>query len=216
MIIKAKPVSINLIRYVALFLMWFFRKRLNKLVFNNDINLIPNHSYILMCNHFGFIDGFFAYYLCFKWLNKKQKIKGLYTMSVKKQMEKNWWLKYAGSFSIDPGKRSIDESLTYAAELLKEPGNVLIYFPQGNLESCHVRNIHFMDGLYEITTRTSGNCQLIWCSNILEYFENSKPSIYFNFLDCGTNHQFDFESLKQKVNKHHAASLDKTLRLLKQ
>ena len=168
-----------------------------------------------MCNHFGFIDGFFAYYLCFKWLNKKQKIKGLYTMSVKKQMEKNWWLKYAGSFSIDPGKRSIDESLTYAAELLKESGNVLIYFPQGNLESCHVRNIHFMDGLYEITTRTNGNCQLIWCSNILEYFENNKPSIYFNFLDCGTNHQFDFESLKQKVNKHHAASLDKTLRLLK-
>lgn len=178
----------------------------------NDIEIKPNHSYILMCNHFSFLDGFFAYYLCFKWLDKKQKLKGLYTMSVKKQMEKNWWLKYSGSFSVEPGKRSVKETLEYAADLLSTPGNILLYYPQGNLESNHIRHIEFKDGIYEIVKKINGNCQLIWSSVLLEYFESTKPSAYLNLLDCGTNHDFDFEMLKQKVNAHHLSAIKKNFR----
>jgi hypothetical protein len=195
--------------------MWFFRRRFNKMVLG-DIEIKPNHSYILMCNHFGFSDGFFAYYLCLKFINKKQKLKRIYTMSVKKQMEKNWWLKYSGSFSVDPGTRSVNESLNYAASILNEPGNILIYYPQGNLESQYIRHIEFKDGIYEIVTRTKGNCQLIWSSNLLEYFESTKPSTYFNLLDCGTNHDFDFEALKQKVNEHHLRAMKKNVRFTKE
>jgi 1-acyl-sn-glycerol-3-phosphate acyltransferase len=216
MIIKAKPLPVFLIKLGALFLIWVLRKRFNKMTINGDVEIKPNHSYILMCNHFGFIDGFFAYYLCFKWLDKRQKIKGLYAMSVKKQMEKNWWLKYSGSFSVAPGTRSVDESLSYAAFLLNEPGNVLLYFPQGNLESSHIRYIEFKDGIYEIVNRTKGNCQLIWSSNILEYFESTKPSAYLNILDCGTNQNFDFEALKEKVNKYHLQAIKKNIRFTKE
>jgi len=182
----------------------------------NDIEIKPNYSYLVMCNHFGFLDGFFAYYICFKFINKKQKLKRIYTMSVKKQMEKNWWLKYSGSFSVDPGKRTVSESLDYAASLLNEPGNILIYYPQGNLESQYIRHIEFKDGIYEIVTRTKGNCQLIWSSNLLEYFESTKPSTYFNLLDCGTNHEFDFKALKQKVNEHHLQAMKKNVRFTKE
>ena len=185
------------------------------MIINGDVEIKPSHSYILMSNHFGYLDGFFVYYLCFKWLNKKQKLKGLYTMSVKKQMEKNWWLKYCGSFSVEPGKRSVDESLTYAASLLSKPGNILLYFPQGNLESSHIRYIEFKDGIYEIVKRINGNCQLIWSSNVLEYFESTKPTAYLNLLDCGTNQEFDFEVFKQKVNEHHLLSMKKTVRYTK-
>ncbi|MDR3696116.1 1-acyl-sn-glycerol-3-phosphate acyltransferase [Mucilaginibacter sp.] len=215
MIIKAKPIPIFFIRLGIGPLLWFYRRRFNKMILN-DIDIKPGHSYILMCNHFGFFDGFFAYYLCFKFINKKQKLKGIYTMSVKKQMEKNWWLKYTGSFSVEPGKRSVDESLDYAAELLNEPGNLLIYYPQGNLESAYIRQIEFKDGIYEIVSRTKGNCQLIWSSVLLEYFESTKPSVYFNLLDCSTNHDFDFEQLKEKVNAHHLQSIKKNIRFTKE
>lgn len=178
----------------------------------NDIEIKRGHSYILMCNHFAFLDGFFAIYLYFKFINKKQKLKGLYTMSVKKQMEKKPWLKYTGSFSVEPGTRSVDETLNYAAELLNQPGNILLYFPQGNLESINIRHIEFKDGIYEIVYRIKGNCQLIWSSNLIEYFESTKPSTYFNLLDCGTNHDFDFEALKKKVNEHHLQAMKKNVR----
>ena len=182
----------------------------------NPIDIKPNHSYILMCNHFGFLDGFFAYYLTFKMIDKQQKLKGLYTMSVKKQMEKNWWLKYCGSFSIDPRSWSIKESLEYAAELMNTPGNILLFFPQAELESHHIRHIDFKDGIYEIVNRIKGDCQLIWSSNLTEYFESTKPSTYFNVLDCGTNRNFDFEALKQNVNAHHLQSMRKLVRFTRE
>ncbi len=127
-------------------------------------------------------------------------------------MEKNPWLRYVGSFSVDPGKRSIAESFDYAAEILSEPGNLLLFFPQGKLESCHIRNIQFEDGIRQIIPQIKGNCQLIWSSNIIEYFESIKPSVYFNMLDCGTNDAFDFELLKERVNKHHKDALRANIR----
>ncbi|HVS93396.1 MAG TPA: 1-acyl-sn-glycerol-3-phosphate acyltransferase [Mucilaginibacter sp.] len=170
------------------------------------------HSYLLMCNHFSFWDGLFAQYLFLYVLNKQQPLKAMYVMSVKKQMEMKWWLRYIGSFSVEPGKRSVRESLEYAAEVLNTPGNVLLYYPQGNLESVHIRHIVFQDGVYEIITRVKGDCQLLWCSILTEYFESLKPSVYFNFLDCGTNREFDFETLTKQVNEFHNQAIANNFR----
>ncbi|HVW96027.1 MAG TPA: hypothetical protein VHA56_08670 [Mucilaginibacter sp.] len=215
MIIKAKPLPLFLIKWGSSALMWFVRRRFNKMVFT-PLEVRGGHSYMLMCNHFGFLDGFFSYYIAFKLIDKQQRIKGLYTMSVKKQMEKNWWLKYCGSFSVEPGTRSVNESLDFAAKILNEPGNILLYYPQGNLESQHIRQIQIMDGIYEIVTRIKGDCQLIWSSNLLEYFESMKPSTYFNLLDCGSNHDFNFEDLKHKINDHHFRSMKKLVRFTRE
>ena len=215
MIIEAKPIPFPIYRRLMLPVIWLFRKRFNKMIIN-DIDIKPGYSYILMLNHFGFFDGFFAYYLVFYYLSKKQPVKGMYAMSVKKQMEKKPWLKYSGSFSVDPGKRSVEESLNYAASILSEPGNLLIYYPQGELESAYIRHIEFKDGIYEIITRTKGNCQLIWCSVLTEYFESLKPSVYFNLLDCGDNKDFDFERLKANVNAHHLQSIKNNIRYTKE
>ena len=212
MIIKAKPLPVFFMKCCASFIGWGFKRRFNKIIINSNIVIKPNSSYLLLCNHFSFWDGFFAIYLSFKLIDKQQPLKGLYTMSVKKQMEKKPWLKYFGSFSVAPGTRSIDESLDYAASILNEPGNILVYYPQGNLESIHIRHILFKDGVYEIVTRTQGDCQLIWTSNLIEYFESLKPSLYFNLLDCGTNKGFDFEDLKTKINRFHLQSMKKLVR----
>ena len=211
MIIKAKPLHPYFFWWGAIFVRIFLNRRFNKIKLS-EVNIKPNHSYILMCNHFSFLDGFLAYYLTHKLFRKKT----LYIMSVKKQMEKNWWLRYIGSFSIDPGKWSIDESFNYAADILSKPGNVLLFYPQGNLESNYIRKIHFEDGIDQIVPKVKGKCQLIWSSNILEYFESTKPSLHYNLLDAGTNEDYDFETLKQKVNLHHKASIEKNFRFTKE
>jgi hypothetical protein len=134
-------------------------------------------------------------------------------MSLKKQLQKNSWLKYCGSFSIDPGKRSIAESFRYAGSILSEPGNLLLFYPQGNLESLFTRTIRFEDGLNEIVPKIKGKCQLIWCSNLIEYFESTRPTVEFNLLDCGTNQDFDFDGMLRKVNAFHQQAIDGHLRL---
>ncbi|MES2651827.1 MAG: 1-acyl-sn-glycerol-3-phosphate acyltransferase [Bacteroidota bacterium] len=214
MIIKSKPLHPFFFWWGALFIRIFLNRRFNKIKVN-EIEIKPDHSYILMCNHFSFLDGFLAYYLADR-LFKKNGMRRLYIMSVKKQMEKNWWLRYIGSFSIDPGKRSIDESFTYAADVLAQPGNLVLMYPQGNMESNYIRHIHFEDGLNQIVPKITGKCQLLWSSNILEYFESTKPTLYYNLLDCGSNNEFDFELVKQKVNLHHKASIEKNFRFSEQ
>ncbi|WEK20733.1 MAG: 1-acyl-sn-glycerol-3-phosphate acyltransferase [Candidatus Pedobacter colombiensis] len=211
MIIKAKPLNPFFFKCGAILIGWFLKRRFNKILIK-DIEINPDSSYLLMCNHFSFLDGLLAYYLCNKVLWKKNGMKRLYIMSLKKQMEKNKWLRYCGSFSIDPGKRSIAESFDYATEILSKPGNVLLFYPQGNLESSHIRYIQFQDGLREIVPNVKGRCQLIWSSNLIEYFESTKPSLYYNLLDCGSNEEFDFDSLKQQVNLHHRKSIEKNIR----
>ncbi|MBS1503902.1 MAG: 1-acyl-sn-glycerol-3-phosphate acyltransferase [Bacteroidetes bacterium] len=213
MIIKAKPLPLPVFKFLGFFIFPILRRRFNK-EFIKSAELKPSatHSYLLMCNHFSFWDGLFAQYLFLYVLNKQQPLKAMYVMSVKKQMEMKWWLRYIGSFSVEPGKRSVRESLEYAADVLNTPGNVLLYYPQGNLESAHIRHIVFQDGVYEIITRVKGDCQLLWCSILAEYFENLKPSVYFNFLDCGTNREFDFETLKKQVNKFHNQAIANNFR----
>ncbi|HEY2583134.1 MAG TPA: 1-acyl-sn-glycerol-3-phosphate acyltransferase [Mucilaginibacter sp.] len=215
MIIKAKPLPNVVLEWSAIITSWFIGRRFNKMIIN-EIPVKPGHSYILMCNHFSFLDGFLAIYLSLNGIHKRQTLTGFYIMSLKKQMQKHWWLKYIGAFSIVPGSPSMEESLSYAAEILSEPGNLLLYYPQGNLESAHIRHIEFKDGLSHIVPKIEGNCQLIWCSVVMEYFESTKPSVYFNMLDCGTNHDFDFETLKEKVNKHHLQAIKNNIRFTKE
>lgn len=211
MIIKSKPMPAFLFKFVAFLFGLSFKKKCKEIVIR-PVELKSGYSYILMCNHFSFWDGAMAIYLCRKAFFKEGGMKKLYIMSVKKQMEKNRILRYFGSFSIDPGKRSITESFDYAAEILQEPGNLLLFYPQGNLESAFIRHIKFDEGLYEIVSRLKGNTQLIWSSNLLEFYESVKPTIYVNLLDCGTNHDFDFDTLKEKVNAFHLESIKKQVR----
>jgi len=215
MIIKAKPFPGFVIEWAAIIATRMFRRRFNKMIIN-EMPIKPGHSYILMCNHFSFLDGFLAIYLCLNGIHKRQALNGFFIMSLKKQMQKHKWLKYLGAFSIAPGSPSMEESLNYAAEILSKPGNLLLYYPQGNLESAHIRYIEFKDGLSLIVPKIEGNCQLIWCSIIMEYFESTKPSVYYNMLDCGTNNDFDFDVIKEKVNKHHLQAIKNNIRFTKE
>lgn len=215
MIIKAKPLKPFFFKLGAFILNLFIKVRYNKQVIH-PIEIKPGHSYILMCNHFSFADGFYAFFLANKLFWGKNKMQRFYAMSLKKQMQKNKWLQYTGSFSVDPGKYSVHESLTYAAEVLSTPGNLLLFFPQARLESHHITHIHFEEGLKEIVPLIKGPCQLIWCSNIIEFFESTKPSIYYNLLDCGTNENFDFDALKLQVNAYHLQTLNSYVRYTKQ
>jgi len=211
MIIKSKPLPPFMLRFCAFIAGIIFARRFKKMHID-AADIKPGHSYILMCNHFSFSDGFWAFFIGYHTIWKNQPLGQLHIMSVKKQMLKNKFLQYLGSFSVEPGKLSIRESFDYAAEVLEQPGNILLFFPQGNLETCHINHIHFEHGIAEIASRIKGNCQLLWSSNIIDFFESTKPSMYFNMLDCGTNHEFDFEELKTKVNAHHKKCLERNIR----
>lgn len=212
MIIKANPIRVKYLLLVGRFLSWLFSWRFNKMKIN-EVEVLKNHSYILMCNHFSFWDGFWAGYLCLKSIYKQEpNLKGFYIMVLEKQLAQHKWLTRLGCFSIAPGTITVSESLDYAASILDVPGNIFLMFPQGNLESNHVRNIVVKPGIAEIVKRINGDCQLLWSSNLIEYFESLKPSVYFHMLNCGTNHEFNLKLLTANINQHHKLAIQKQFR----
>lgn len=211
MIIKGKPLGGFLFKLVTFVAEFILKRRFNKIVID-PVEIKTGHSYLLMCNHFSFLDGILAYYICKKVLSGQGKMKTFQVMAMKEQLKKRKWLKHLGAFSVAPGRRSINESLSYAREVLSTPGRLLLLYPQGNLESLQVRKIVFQDGINEIVPKMEGNCQLIWTSVVIEYFESTKPSLYFSMLDCGTNTDFNFDQLVQTVNTHHQAAIKRQFR----
>lgn len=215
MIIKPKKFPAPLFKIGFYFISWLVSKRFNKLIIDT-VEFKADTSYLLLCNHFSFWDGFLATYLVRNSIYKQRGIKALNFMSVKKQMQINPWLRYTGSFSVEPGKISAGESVAYAAEILSTAGNVLVLYPQGNLESSHVRKIVLQDGINAIIPQIKGNCQIIWSSNLTEFFESLKPSVYFYMMDCGTNKDYNFDVLNQKINAFHKAAIQKQLRFTRE
>jgi len=213
--IKEKSLPDSVLRFCGRLLTWFIKRKFNKVIFNK-IEIKPNHSYVLMCNHFSFWDGFFACFLAFNAIDKVNKLKSMKIMVLEKQMEMNKWLKYVGCFSIAPGSIKARESLDYAVDILNEPGNLLIIFPQGNLETMFIRYIKFKEGIASIIPKVKINCQLIWSSNLVEYFESLKPNLYMNLFDCGTNGDFEFNNLVEKVNQYHTESIKQNIRFTKE
>ena len=210
--IKAKPLPTWVLVALGHVVSWLLRRKLNR-IHIYETNVRPGHSYILMCNHFSFLDGFIAGHLLRKAVYEKNKeVKGVYIMVLDKQLQKNKWITRFGGFSIAPGTASAKESLAYAAEILSETGNVLFLFPQGRIESNHASKMVLKSGIADIVPEIKGDCQILWSSNLVDYYESISPSIYCHMLDCGTNHSFSFSELCKRIDAHHLNAIKKQIR----
>jgi 1-acyl-sn-glycerol-3-phosphate acyltransferase len=172
-------------------------------VFQHDkIKVLPGHSILLLCNHFSWWDGFFAGHLTQTYLHRDFHI-----MMQEDHLQKRMFFNRLGGFSINRKSKEVVTSLQYAAQLLDDPKNLVAVFPQGELVSNHTEEINIERGIDYIVKKINGDCQVIYYSAFIEYFESLKPSVYIHFLDCGTNHNFDYEKVKALINDHHKRAL---------
>ncbi len=194
--------SNNLVKKLfAPYLAYRLRKAFNVLK-HDQVEIMPGHSILLLCNHFSWWDGFFAGHLTQTCLHRDFHI-----MMQEDHIEKRLFFNFLGGFSINRKSKEVVKSLQYAAQLLDNPKNLVTVFPQGELISNHTKEINIERGIDYIVKKIKGDCQIIYYSAFIEYFESLKPSVYFHFLDCGTNHDFDYETVKSLINEHHKKAL---------
>ncbi len=185
------------------FMRWRILRSFKELQLYNQIELKPNHSVLLLGNHFSWWDGFLTAYLGHFIFKKK-----LFTMMQEDHLQKRMWLRRLGSFSISRTSRDMLQSMQYAATQLNWPENLVTVFPQGSLESNHSTEIRIEKGISYLIKNIKGNCQIVYCAVLIDYFESFKPTAYFHLLDCGTNHDFNLEKLNRQVNDFHRKALE--------
>ncbi len=123
------------------------------------------------------------------------------------QLQKQMWLRGLGSFSVNRTSRDMFTSMQYAANQLDRPENSVAIFPQGSLQSNHCSEIRLEKGISYIIKNIKGDCQIVYVSVLIDYFESFKPTAYFHLMDGGTNHDFNFEKLSGQINDFQQQAL---------
>ena len=134
---------------------------------------------LLISNHISWWDGFWAVYL--NWKVFKRKF--FYFMMLEEQLKKNRFLRYTGGFSIKKKSKSIIESLNYTGGLLGDNRNIVIIFPQGEIQSLYNSSINFDKGLEFILKKLTGEVHIIFLASLVDYFSGQKPGLYMYFSE---------------------------------
>ncbi len=167
----------------------------------NTLEADKDKSILLLANHFGWWDGFLLYWLNYKLLKKKFHI-----MILEDTVKRVFFLKYMGAFSVVKNSRSMIESLNYASELLQDPQNLVLVFPQARLYSNFVDDIHFERGLLKIIKQAAGKFQYVFAATFIEYFQHKKPTINVYVQKHPNTAAESIDELKDLFQQHYESA----------
>ena len=171
---------------------------------------IENHfadngnAVLLIGNHVGWWDGFWAMYLNLKVLKRK-----FHFMMLEEQLLRYRFFNYTGAFSVDKGSRSVVESIRYASELLNDSKNMLLMYPQGRLHSMYEHHFQFEKGIERMLKNRERKVQVVFSANLVDCFTEPKPSLSIyteNYEGACT-----VEALEHAYNDFYARCLEKQL-----
>lgn len=163
----------------ALFIFDIYLKNLFKKYFHDFrlVNKFPQvssaKSLVVAPNHFSWWDGFFVYYLLKKKTNKK-----IYIMMLEEQLRRYWFFQKIGCFSTNPqNKQSSISTLRYVINLLQDPENCVVIFPQGEIEPFDKSPLTFNKGIEFLAKHSQVNFDILPLANKIFYTNEKLPLI---------------------------------------
>lgn len=134
-------------------------------------------------------------------------------MMEESQLRKYWFFNHSGGFSVQKNTRSIIETLNYSAELLSDCNNLVLLFPQGEIQSVYQQEISFGKGIERILHQC-GQVEVIFQVLMTDYFSHPKPGLYIYLKEYrGENH--DRNSLQEAFRQFYRESADRQIRRAK-
>jgi len=128
---------------------------------------------LMIGNHFSWWDGFIQILLNNKYYQRK-----FHFMMLERELKKAMVLTKIGAFSVSKGRKSSLESLEYAAQLLNFDKNMLLFFPQGKIQSIYTQEFKFEKGLLTyIVNNVKTPYQFVFNVNLIDYQARRKPEI---------------------------------------
>jgi len=150
-------------------------------------------------NHFSWWDGFIAHLLNIRVFHRR-----FHVMMLEEQLAGRKFLSKAGAYSINKGSRTIAESFAYTKELLIDPQNLTVMYPQGEFQSLAQYPVKFQKGADRLFREVDGKVHLVFYVALVDFFENKRPSldIYFGHFEDQAGHQdHDLETLFNRFLK---------------
>ena len=164
---------------------------------------LDEHAMLMIGNHKTMWDPFWVIDLCHKYFNKR-----FHAMMLERELEKRMLLRTGGAYSINPGTRSMVESIKYTLELLEKPGNLVLYFPQGRLFSQYEHKMVFQPGIEKVLNRLKKPVHVCLYVAFIDYLEHFKPTLTFYLTSVPMESVKTTEQLQLAFQQHYDAALE--------
>jgi 1-acyl-sn-glycerol-3-phosphate acyltransferase len=175
---------------------WIVKRHFHELKFD-PIDAALDKSILLVANHFSFWDSLILFVVFRKLMKKNFHVMVREDTTVKFQ-----YVRYGGAFSINKQSRDMLQSLDYAVELLNDPQNLVLIFPQGKLYSNFVNTIQFEKGITRVMEKAEGKFQLLFAATFVQYLKYKKPTASV-YLKAEPYAGKSFEDLKNAYQIHY-------------
>jgi 1-acyl-sn-glycerol-3-phosphate acyltransferase len=195
------------VRFFRWYIPFRMRKHFSAIRVHDPVPDTSGKPLLVIGNHFSWWDGFFIF-----WLNERYFRKTYYVMMLEEQLRKNMILNKSGAFSIHRGSKEIMESIGYARSILegKEKGDenaLLLMYPQGEIQSQHIRTFTFEKGLERITRGLEGRINILMVLALVDYFSSPKPELHFYFQRYPFAGELSVPDLESAFNDFHTRTL---------
>ena len=195
MILKAKH-NFFIYTFFQWYALWLIKRKFSKVNIIGNFNE-KNLPVLLIANHISWWDGFWAMYLNLKILKRK-----FHFMMLEEQLRKFWLFNYTGGFSVNKKAKSVIETLNYAGELLIDSANMVLIFPQGEIQSMHLQSFQFEKGINHILRSKDETIQILFMANLVDYFSTPKPIVNI-YIEGYQGLPFIFESIQNGYNEFY-------------
>lgn len=138
---------------------------------------------IITPNHFSWWDGFTVDLISRKIIHRKMHI-----MMLENQLRKYWFFKKVGAYSVNNENYvSMLRTLNYTREILASAENLVVLFPQGEIQPLNEKSIAVKEGLKILLDNEKQMIYVLPLAVKFEYGFNKKPDIvarFGNILDA--------------------------------
>lgn len=152
---------------------------------------------LLIANHVGWWDGFWAMHLRNKVFGRK-----FHFMMREDQLLRYRFFNRTGGFSVNKGSREVLRTLAYTSKLLDDKGNMVLIYPQGRLQSLYRSEFEFQKGIERLIAEREGRLHIVLSVNMIDYLADKKPTVTMYIRDFGG--ELTREGLERVYNEFYA------------
>lgn len=195
-------------KYWARLLYNFYVSRLLKSNFQNfyltnEFPSIPkSEGLIITPNHFSWWDGFFIDYLLQQLSDRK-----IHLLMLEEQLRRYWFFQKVGAFSINPNNPvSMKVTFNYIVEIIGSSKNVLLFYPQGEIEDYVKRPLKVKEGLKSVLNMSNHNVKILSIAFKIKHGNTKKPDVLVRFgnllssADVKNNFNLFIENFRSNVD----------------
>ncbi|RZK24977.1 MAG: glycerol acyltransferase [Flavobacterium sp.] len=183
---------------------WYLSNIINKDFAGYTFNIpeVKNsEAILLLANHFSWWDGLLMFHI-----NKRVFKKQFHVLVSEADYNKHSFLKYMGAFAPEGKAKSTLDTLLYAGQLLDDPANLVLIFPQGKIYSSHVSSVSFEKGIMQVFNASKKKFQVVFSVTLMDHSKR-KPVLRTDLLRWDAEEYISLQLLKSEYNKHYQKTL---------